>query len=331
MHALLISVATANRFFVPTAPLRPYEVRPAPAAPQEAGPLPRPPPAAQPWTEAARPLGSAAPGGVAPLSSDADWGVLGFGAFAVPLLVVGAFAVAAASPREKGLALQLDQGTRKSHSVAENSAFVTGFFRGMAEERSFRQLVASLFFVYEAMEGAFDATGDERVRALDFPELRRLPALEKDMAYFYGPDWRAKVRPTPATQAYVASIKKAAAEQPELLIAHQYSRYLGDLFGGQMMSGMASKSLGLTSDGLAFYTFDNIPSPSAFITEWYSRLNELELTDVQKEEIVEEANVVFRHNIAIFDELEGNPVAAMVRIAWKTGRAKVKALFSGKN
>merc|ERR1719261_839478 len=241
--------------------------------------------------------------------------------------MVAALAVAAA-PREKGLALQLDQGTRKSHSVAENSAFVTGFFRGMAEERSFRQLVASLFFVYEAMEGAFDATGDERVRALDFPELRRLPALEKDMAYFYGPDWRAKVRPTPATQAYVSSIKRAAAERPELLIAHQYSRYLGDLFGGQMMSNMASKSLGLKSDGLAFYTFDNIPSPSAFITAWYSRLNELELTDAQKEEIVEEANVVFRHNIAIFDELDGNPLVAMAQIAWKTVREKVTKAFS---
>ena len=48
--------------------------------------------------------------------------MLGFGAFAVPLLVVGAFAVAAASPREKGLALQLDQGTRKSRRAAAGRA-----------------------------------------------------------------------------------------------------------------------------------------------------------------------------------------------------------------
>jgi heme oxygenase len=243
--------------------------------------------------------------------------------------VVAALAVSTA-PRETGLGLQLDQGTRKSHSVAENSAFVTGFFRGMAEEKSFRQLVASLYFVYEAMERAFDETADERVRALDFPELRRLPALEEDMAFFFGTDWRASVRPSAATQAYVASIERAAAEQPELLIAHQYSRYLGDLFGGQMMSNMASKSLGLKSDGLAFYTFDSIPSPSAFITEWYSRLNALELTDVQREEIVEEANVVFRHNIAVFGELEGNPVRAAATIAWKTVRARVAKAFSRK-
>ena len=33
------------------------------------------------------------------------------------------------SARSTGLALQLDDGTRKSHSVAENTAFVTGFFK----------------------------------------------------------------------------------------------------------------------------------------------------------------------------------------------------------
>ena len=34
------------------------------------------------------------------------------------------------SAREAGLALLLDDGTRKSHSVAENTAFVNGFFKG---------------------------------------------------------------------------------------------------------------------------------------------------------------------------------------------------------
>jgi len=37
-------------------------------------------------------------------------------------------------------------------------------------------------------------------------------------------------------------------------------RYLGDLFGGQMMSGMATKSLGLEQgNGVAFYRFTGIP------------------------------------------------------------------------
>ena len=62
------------------------------------------------------------------------------------------------SPRATGLALALDDGTRKSHSVAENTAFVTGFFRGIATKTAFSQLVASLYFVYQAMEDEFDRT-----------------------------------------------------------------------------------------------------------------------------------------------------------------------------
>lgn len=129
--------------------------------------------------------------------------------------------VAANSARSWGLAKALDDGTRKSHSMAENTQFVTGFFRGIATRDSFAQLVASLYFVYEAMEHSFDATADASVAALDYPELRRLASLEADMTYYYGDDWRDHVRPTPATREYVSRIEHIAREQPTLLVAHQ--------------------------------------------------------------------------------------------------------------
>ena len=94
------------------------------------------------------------------------------------------------SARATGLALALDDGTRKSHSMAENTAFVTGFFKGISTRPAFAQLVASLYFVYEAMESAFAQATDPSVKALDYPELRRVSALEEDMAYYFGDDWR---------------------------------------------------------------------------------------------------------------------------------------------
>lgn len=90
---------------------------------------------------------------------------------------------AEANPRTEGLALMLDDGTRKSHSVAENTAFVSGFFRGLSTKEAYRNLLTSLFFVYSAMEEAFDKTTDERVTTLDDPELRRLTALKQDSEY----------------------------------------------------------------------------------------------------------------------------------------------------
>lgn len=223
----------------------------------------------------------------------------------------------ATNPRTEGLALALDDGTRKVHSVAENTQFVTGFFKGIASVATFAQLTAALFFIYEAMEGALDETKSDNVRALDFPELRRLQSLERDMQHFFGDDWRANVKPSRATLAYVDRIKRVATE--DLLIGHLYSRYLGDLFGGQMMSSMASKSLGLQSDGLAFYSFDDIRDTRSFIDRWYTSLNDLDLPRELQQEIVDEANIVFRLNIDIFNELEGgNPLKAALIVAFKS-------------
>lgn len=220
------------------------------------------------------------------------------------------------SARATGLALALDDGTRKSHSVAENTAFVTGFFRGIATKSAFSQLVASLYFVYEAMEAAFDASEDPSVRALDYASLRRVPALEEDMTYYFGSSWRSTVQPSPATQEYAGRVREVAEKEPYLLIAHMYTRYLGDLFGGQMMGGMARRSLSLDDErGTSFYTFGEIPQTKPFIEEWYQVLNELELSAEQKQMIVDEANLVFALNIKVFDELEGNPVSAMWALA----------------
>jgi len=220
----------------------------------------------------------------------------------------------AESARLSGMALMLDDGTRKSHSVAESTQFVTGFFKGLGDRESFSKLVTSLYFIYEAMEIAFDSTEDQSVKHLDFPQLRRLPALEVDMEYFHGPRWRESIKPSLATVRYCDQIRRVAAENPYLLIGHQYSRYVGDLFGGQMMGGMAVKSLGLKEGaGTAFYRFKDISNTKSFIQTWYSTLNALSLSEAQKKAIVDEANVVFRLNIDVFEELDGSPMTA----AWQ--------------
>jgi hypothetical protein len=112
-------------------------------------------------------------------------------------------ATEAENPRLSGLALMLDAGTRKSHSMAENTAFVTGFFKGLANRDSYGALMTSLFFVYTAMEESMDETSEDGVRTLDYPALRRLPSLERDMQFFYGESWRSQMQPSPATKTYV--------------------------------------------------------------------------------------------------------------------------------
>ena len=228
------------------------------------------------------------------------------------------------NPRKHGLALMLDEGTRKSHSMAENTQFVTGFFKGLGNRDSFAQLVTSLYFVYEAMEEAFESSPDAGVRRLDFQELRRVAAIEEDLSYFFGPGWRQQIRPSAAAERYCDRIRQVAKESPNLLIAHQYTRYLGDLFGGQMMGGMAESSLGLEAgQGTSFYRFGQIPDTKAFITQWYRELNRLDLSPEEKEAIVEEANLVFKLNIDILEELDGSPFTAAWQLLASFFRSKM--------
>lgn len=255
-----------------------------------------------------------------------------------------------ANPRLSGLAFALDDGTRKSHSMAENTAFVQGFFKGISSPDSYRNLVTSLYYVYKAMEEDVldNADRNSMVSRIDESRLRRLPGLEKDMEYFYGSDWKTTMTPpTAATKKYVDRILEISrttsdendgdesseslptSSQEYLFIAHQYTRYLGDLFGGQMMGSMATRSMNLPSDGsgVAFYVFEGVDSVKDFITEWYTQLNALDLTERQKQEIVDEANHVFALNIGILEEVEGSPWAAV----WTMAMSRVKDFTTWSN
>lgn len=50
------------------------------------------------------------------------------------------------------LAAQLREGTKKAHTMAENTGFVSCFLKGVVDKASYRKLVADLYFVYGAME-----------------------------------------------------------------------------------------------------------------------------------------------------------------------------------
>lgn len=89
-------------------------------------------------------------------------------------------------------------------------------------------------------------------------------------------------------------------ESPELLVAHAYTRYLGDLSGGQVLGKITQKSLGLSSkEGLAFFSFPGVSSPNRFKQLYRSRLDNIELTEEQRVVLLQEAVDAFEFNIHV--------------------------------
>ena len=104
------------------------------------------------------------------------------------------------------LAAQLREGTKKSHTMAENTGFVSCFLKGVVDKASYRKLVADLYFVYGAMEEEIARLKDHPVVApIAFPQLNRREALEQDLAFYFGADWKNQIQPSPSAAAYVAS------------------------------------------------------------------------------------------------------------------------------
>ena len=216
------------------------------------------------------------------------------------------------------LASQLREGTKKSHTMAENTGFVSCFLKGVVDKASYRTLVADLYFVYSAMEeeiGRLRAAAHPVVAPVGFPELNRRDTLEQDLTYYLGEGWRSAVQATPAAQEYVARLHQVASEAPELLVGHHYTRYIGDLSGGQILKNIAQKAMNLGEhDGLRFYEFDAIPDEKAFKTNYRATLNSLPIDQAMADRIVAEANHAFHLNMKMFQELEGNLIAAIGKV-----------------
>lgn len=111
--------------------------------------------------------------------------------------------------------------------------------------------MASLYHIYKALEEEIERNKENPVYApLYFPEeLHRGTALEQDLAFWYGPRWQEVIPYTPAMRRYVQRLQEVGRTEPELLVAHAYTRYLGDLSGGQVLKKIAQKALELPNSG----------------------------------------------------------------------------------
>ena len=212
-------------------------------------------------------------------------------------------------------AKQIKVGTKKSHSAAENTKFVASFLRGVVNKESYRTLVANLYFVYTALEDVAEHLKEnDEVSPLLFDELKRHKSLAKDLDYFYGEGWHENIYPSDATKRYIDRIREVGRQEPYLFIGHHYTRYMGDLSGGQILKGIAKRSLKLDDEAFNFYEFKDILNPVDFKNNYRGTLNCLPLTQTQVDAIITEANYAFRLNMYMFDELAGDAAKSTLQI-----------------
>ncbi|MGV0837974.1 biliverdin-producing heme oxygenase [Mycolicibacterium thermoresistibile] len=196
------------------------------------------------------------------------------------------------------LSTAMRDGSQVEHDAAEESPFVAEILSGTVSVEGYADYLLRLRVVYAALEEAVrEHRDDPLVAAVYDPALERLAALDADLDH-WAPGGARDVD-SPAAAGYRDRIAGAAWGGD--LIAHHYTRYLGDLSGGQAMGQKLNRAFKLNGAGLAFYHFPMRPKP--YKDAYRARLDGLGLSDQQIGRVVDEVKVAFRLNQQLFDEL----------------------------
>ena len=222
-------------------------------------------------------------------------------------------------------AAQIKQGTKESHSAAENTKFVASFLRGVLDPQEYRKLIANFYFVYSAMEEEVEALKDHPVVGkINLPELPRKESLKEDLSYYYGTSWETEIKQSEACVKYVNRIREIAKDDPNLLVGHHYTRYLGDLSGGQILRGIAENSLKPEKGkGLSFYDFSEISDSKNYKKVYRQLLDGLDVEQDDVDLIIREANYAFKLNMYMFEELEGSASKSFVKLLCNFVKSKL--------
>jgi heme oxygenase len=213
---------------------------------------------------------------------------------------------------KKGLSKMLDATLREgSHDML---TFGLGYFKSVASKASYVRFTTAHYHFYDEMEKRLDQdTGVAGRFWSEFPELRRAEKLKADLQFITASDVIAP--PSPATSAYCTDIAKAANEASgKRLLGHAYVRYLADLFGGRALGSPTRLALGLPFDHPHFYQWDPKVErdKGGYIERIYEQLNVVgdQMSQQERETVVEEARRAFRHNANIYKEDKGLMIGA---------------------
>jgi heme oxygenase len=191
------------------------------------------------------------------------------------------------------------------HEAAAGAPAMRRLLAGELELWAYTDMVAQHRYAYAVLEHAASVMAEDAIAgAFAVPELRRLPALDADLEWLVGPDWAERFPPSRATQEYCRRLEEVCYTWPGGFVAHHYTRYLGDLSGGQYIRRVVERTYDFPhANGVRFYVFDRIPDLKAFKVDYRERLNAAPWTPAERDQVIDEILLAYRLNTAVLEYL----------------------------
>lgn len=193
--------------------------------------------------------------------------------------------------------------TRALHTQAERTGVVAALLRGQATREAYALYLRTLLPAYQALEAVLESGSTALLSGLAHPALFRTRAITADLDALAGANWQQRLPLLDSGRRYAARIESAACGDGSRLIAHCYTRYLGDLNGGQVIGRRLMALFGGDGWTPAFQAFPGIADPARFAEAFRQELNATRARIVDPSSVVDEAEVAFRLNVALSIEV----------------------------
>lgn len=202
------------------------------------------------------------------------------------------------------IAQLLRESSRPQHQKAENSGFIVQLMRGELTVADYAKYLTNMAWLYETLEAKIaEGAPLPSSEAIWDPRLDRLQAITDDLEALGVQDWKRTTKPSSAMASYIKHIASLDGKSDHRLIAHHYTRYLGDLSGGQAIAALVSRHYGVTQDQLNFYRFTQINDLVRFKETYRESLDALDIGEEQIEDLVREVQLAFEFNQKVFEDL----------------------------
>ncbi|MGL4772404.1 MAG: heme oxygenase (biliverdin-producing) [Clostridium sp.] len=194
--------------------------------------------------------------------------------------------------------------SKKLHSMAENTGFISRLISGGASEESYGEYVYNLYFMYKKIEEVLENNKEnEVVKGFALPEVYRSESLLVDSKYLLGDKFES-VEKLNSTVSFENRLDEIAERNPELIVAHAYTRFLADLFGGRTTYNILKKEYNISDEGLNYYVYEGISNLREFVMEYHNKINHMNLSDDLKDKFINEVGMAYIYNIMLSNEVE---------------------------
>jgi heme oxygenase len=189
------------------------------------------------------------------------------------------------------------------HREVERSGLMRRILAGQIDRSRYVELLSNLSAIYRELESMLVCHAAHRwLASIHEPALHRTAALEADLRVLGSERSLALL---PATLRYVDRLRALGRDSPQLLVAHAYVRYLGDLSGGQTVGRILGRALHLQPpDGLRFYDFGGPDAAAARALAFRQGLAAIDAKGEDADALVAEALLAFSMHAALFRELD---------------------------